>query len=133
MALPSFLPLAPRPQATPLRVWVTAPSAPACDFRKSSQGENRGPLCLRGLSRWSPWPLAHPRQEGLRTFPREGRAGQCSTALPTPPLPSLFTRPRHRRPQKLLLCHPPPSRGISFLREGKLILLWFWNSTTGQE
>ena len=47
----------------------------------------------QGLSRWNPWPLAHPTQEGLRTFPRERRAGQCSAALssPTPPFPDQET------------------------------------------
>ena len=99
LALPSFLPQAPGPQTTlcldhqhPLFLHLILESPIKVKVEISSLGLFWWFMYLQGLSRWSPRPLAHPRQDERRPFPR-GRRLDC-VLLPSlsPALPSLFRR-----------------------------------------
>ena len=100
LALPSFTPGTRTPEHTvlclddqhPLFLDLILESPVKVKVEISSLGLVRWYVYLQGLSRWSPRPLAHPRQDGLRPFPR-GRRLDC-VLLPflSPALPSLIRR-----------------------------------------
>ena len=106
LALPSFLPQAPGPQNTcvlcldhqhPLFLHLILGSPVKVKVEIGSLGLVRCCVYLHGLGRWSPRPLAHPRQDGLRPFPRGRRLDCVLRPSLSPTLPSLFrSRPALR-------------------------------------
>lgn len=82
----------------------------------------------RPLGRWSPRPLAHPRQDGLRPFHRE-RLDYILRPSLSPTLPSCSGAAQPSRNST-----PPPHPTLRFpSQESKMTSLRFWNSKIKQE
>lgn len=121
-ALHSFL-----PQNTQLCAWaIKVPSAPASDLGSAVKVKQEVHFEACWVCVSTRLQQMEPVASGLPDRPAlglsQGGEGWAACYCPSFPRSSLPS------PQKFLPL--PPCWGISFLREDKMISLWFWNSKT---